>query len=162
MEHNALDDYLKEHLAGSSFGLEHAKHLAEAHEGTPLGNAMAPVAREIEEDRDALLDLMDRLGTGRSRLKEAGAWVAEKGGRPKFAGLTSGDSQLGALLALEAMSLGVEGKRSLWKALKLVADDHPELAATDLAGLHDRAAAQRSVLEEQRDAAAVRAFAGAP
>ena len=76
--------------------------------------------------------------------------------------MTSGDHELGRFLALETMSLGVEGKRSLWTTLQTIAPAHPELAATDLPRLIARAHAQRARLEDERSATAGRAFAVEP
>jgi hypothetical protein len=71
-------------------------------------------------------------------------------GRVKLSGLSSGDQELGRYLTLETMSLGVQGKWSLWTALERVSSRYPELQATDLAGLIARAAAQRDALEAER------------
>ena len=148
MDHDALETYLNDHLAGSTLGLDHAKQLAER---VPV---VVRLAHEIEEDRDALIDLMQRVGASENPVKKATAWVSEKAGRLKFS-----DDELGTYLAIETLSLGVEGKKCLWQALKAVADSHPELAATDLDTLITRASAQRMTLESERVAAAGRAFA---
>lgn len=158
MDHDALDIYLNDHLAGATLGCDHARRLEAVYEGTPFGTVMAQIAMEIEEDRDTLVDLMERLDTPRNAVKAATAWVAEKAGRVKFSGVSSGDRELGNYLALETLSLGVEGKRCLWTALEAIASDYPPLAATDLAGLIARAQAQRAALEEQRLATAQKAF----
>jgi hypothetical protein len=65
------------------------------------------------------------------------------------------------LLQAESLSLGVEGKLCLWRALIEVAPSYPELAAVDLRKLADRALNQRRRLEVVRLAAARRAFATA-
>ena len=159
MDHDALDTYLNDHLAGSTLGVDHARQLQEMTADAPFGVVMARLADEIEEDRDTLVDLMERLGTTRNPIKVAGAWVVEKAGRVKFSGLSSADADLGLYLALETLSLGVEGKHSLWTALARVQNDHPELEKTDLDRLISRATAQRQILEAERFAQAERAFA---
>ncbi len=153
-----LDVYLNDHLAGARFGSDLAGRLAER-----MGGASMPaLAREIEEDRQTLQDLMDRLGTTRNPVKEAATWVAEKVSHVKLSGLTAGHREFGLFMALEALSLGIEGKASLWVALADVADHYPALHDVDLAGLRERAAAQRAVVETERAAAARRAFTGQP
>ena len=87
-----------------------------------------------------------------------GAWVAEKASRVKLTGLTSGDDQLGTFLSIEALSLGVEGKASLWTTLRELRGDHPELLSTDIDDLLQRAQRQRQVLETERIAAARRSL----
>ena len=62
-------------------------------------------------------------------------------------------------MALETLALGVEGKASLWRTLRAVSGEYPELASVDLTGLIHRAEAQRSTLEDERLAAGTRALA---
>jgi len=150
MDHDALNPYLNDHLAGATLGCDHARQLEDMFAETEFGPVMTRLAQEIEEDRDTLVGLMERLDAPRNPVKQAGAWVAEKAGRVKFSGLSSGDKHLGRYMALETMSLGVEGKLSLWKALNVVAGQFPQLQESDLEGLIARAAAQRQALEAQR------------
>jgi len=158
MADKALDVYLNDHLAGAMFGSDLAERLMKDHEGTPLGELMSRLAPEIEEDRQTLLDLMERLGTSRNPVKQATTWLAEKGGRIKFGGVTSGEPDVGTFMAIETLALGVEGKASLWRALQRVADRSPSLQATDLDALLARAEDQRAQLERERIAAAARAL----
>jgi hypothetical protein len=151
-----LDVYLNDHLAGARFGSDLARRLA----GRMSGTSMNALAEEIEEDRDTLQQLMDRLGTTRNPVKEAATWVAEKVSHVKLSGLSVGHQEFGLFMALETLSLGVEGKGALWVALADVADQYPELREFDLVALRERAAAQRRVLEAERAAAARRAFTG--
>ena len=149
-----LDVYLNDHLAGARFGSDLARRLA----GRMDAAAMNAVAEEIEQDRQTLQQLMDRLGSSRNPVKEAATWVAEKVSHVKLSGLTAGHREFGLFMALEALSLGIEGKHSLWVALADVADHYPELRGFDLVALRERAAAQRRVVEAERAAAAPRAF----
>src|SRR4051794_23980219 len=112
MPDRAMDVYLNDHLAGAMLGSDLAGQIRDRHEGEPLGAVMEAVAREIEEDRETLLELMERMGVGRNPLKQATGWLAEKASRVKFSGVVSGEPEHGAFLALESLSLGVEGKRS--------------------------------------------------
>jgi hypothetical protein len=151
-----LDVYLNDHLAGARFGSDLARRLA----GRMDATAMNAVAQDIEEDRQTLQQLMDRLGTSRNPVKQAATWVAEKVSHVKLSGLTAGHREFGLFMALEALSLGIEGKHSLWVALADVADHYPALGEIDLTALRERAAAQRRVVEAERAAAARRAFTG--
>ena len=158
MPDRAMDVYLNDHLAGAMLGSDLAGQIRDRHEGTPLGAAMESIAREIEEDRETLLELMERMGVGRNPVKQVTGWVAEKASRVKFSGVVSGEPEHGAFLALESLSLGVEGKRSLWVALAAVQDRYPALQATSLDVLIERAESQRTTLERERLAAGVRAL----
>lgn len=139
-------------MAGTGLAEQIASHA----DGTPLGDLMTRLAAEIEQDRETLIDLMDRMNTPRNPVKQATAWVGEKASRLKFSGLSSEKDELGLFMSLEAMKLGVAGKLSLWKALAAVADQHQALAATDLDALIERAEAQHDTLERERMAAAIR------
>lgn len=160
MAGKALDVYLNDHLAGATLGTDLARQIEEQNAGTPLGDAMATVAQEVEEDRQTLLDLMERADTSKNPVKQATGWMAEKASRAKFSGLTSGEPELGTFMALESMSLGIEGKLSLWIALKEAAAEHAALASVDLDELIERARSQRSTVERERIAAARQALTG--
>jgi len=158
MPDKALDVYLNDHLAGALLGSQLAGQIRDQSEGSSLGDVMAPIAREIDADRQTLTDLVEQLGTSRNPVKEVTGWLAEKVSRAKFAGATSGDPDFGLFMALETLTLGVEGKLSLWRALKEIAGEHAPLAAADLDGLISRAQSQHQVLERERVAAGRRAL----
>ena len=158
MAQRPIDVYLNDHLAGAAFGADLARRLEARTEGTDFQAEMGWLAAQIEADFDTLTDLMNRLGSTRNPSKQATAWVAEKASRVKLTGLTSGDDELGTFLSIEALSLGVAGKASLWNTLREVRDHYPELLSTDLDELLQRAQHQRQVLETARRAAARRSL----
>lgn len=90
---------------------------------------------------------MGRVGTAPGSLKHVGGWLAEKMSRIKLGSSASGPSDF---LAIETLSLGVEGKACLWRALKDVAPRHPGLVDFDFDHLIERAEHQRSELERER------------
>ena len=159
MAGNAMDVYLNDHLAGAMLGSDLAEQIRDRHQGTPLGDVMASIAAQVEEDRQTLLDLMERMGTSKNPVKQATGWVAEKASRAKFSGIMSREQEHGAFMALESLTLGVEGKKSMWKVLKNLASQYPALASTNLDELVDRAEAQHATLERERLAAGARALA---
>ena len=150
MAERALDIYLNDHLAGATAGADLAERLASRTQATPFGPEMATISREIAEDRQTLEQLMEAVGTTRNPVKQGVAWVAEKASRLHLSGATSGDSALGTFLSLETLSLGVEGKIGLWRALDGVTSRHPAMADTDFAALITRAQRQRAALERER------------
>lgn len=153
-----LGAYLNDHLAGASAGVELAETILQDSEGTPLGSTMAAVLAEIQADRATLVDLMGRLGIARSTMKQAGAAAAEKVGRLRFHPRVTHSEDLTLLMEIEVLSVGIEGKRLLWQALKSIEGSEPELAATDLGRLIDRALRQRQDLEPFRVGMAGTAF----
>ncbi|MEA2177316.1 MAG: hypothetical protein QOG77_613 [Solirubrobacteraceae bacterium] len=153
-----LGIYLNDHLGGSTAGLELAKRIRGESEGTELGAFMQGLVDEIAEDRETLLEFMDAVDAGPSRLKVAGGWITEKLGRLKLNGELIGDSPLSRFVELESLSLGVEGKRLLWIALL---DTRPErFGAERLRELIARAERQRVGIEEHRRKAAREALGG--
>ncbi len=159
MADKALDVYLNDHLAGAMLGSNLAEQIRSHNRGTPLGELMGSLAPQIEEDRQTLIGLMQRIDTSQNPVKQAGAWITEKASRMKFWGLTSGEPELGTFMAVESLALGVLGKLSLWRALAAIADQHPAIASVDLDDLIDRAQNQYDLLERERLAAGKRALA---
>ena len=160
MADNPLDTYLNDHMGGAMLGSELARQILDHTDGTPLGDLMAPIATEIEEDRQALDDLMEALDVSRNPVKQASGWVAEKMSKIKFSGAGSGDAEHGHFMAIESLALGVLGKRSLWAALKTVEGQHEPLQQLDLDGLIERADGQYGALERVRIQAAPGALSG--
>jgi hypothetical protein len=149
-----LPIYLNDHLAGSTVGLELALRTAGENAGTDVGAFLRGLATEIEQDRDTLVQLMQRLGIARSRMKVAAAWTAEKLGRLKPNGQLRGYSPLSRLVELEGLAAGIDGKRALWLALGEIRDRDSRLRDTDFDALAERARLQREGLEPYRLAAA--------
>jgi hypothetical protein len=145
-----LGIYLNDHLAGAIAGWELAKRATKNNKGTPLEGFLSRLATDIDEDRQYLEILMERLGIRKDRLKDTAAWVAEKVGRLKLNGKLFGYSDLSRLVELEGLSLGVEGKLALWRNLSLIRDRHPALAGDRLDELIGRAETQREELERVR------------
>jgi hypothetical protein len=161
MADKAMDVYLNDHLAGAMLGSDLAEQIRSQNQRTPLGELMGVLAPQIEQDRQTLTGLMGRLGSSKNPVKQAGAWVTEKATRVKFAGVSSGEPELGRFMALESLALGVLGKLSLWKTLQQVADQYPAIAEVNLDELVDRAKSQYELLEHERLAAGARALGSA-
>jgi hypothetical protein len=153
-----LGIYLNDHLAGSTAGIELVKRARSENQGTDYGRFLAELTKEIDEDRAAFVEIMDRLGIRRDPAKVAGGWVLEKMGRLKLNGQLHGYSPLSRLVELEGLALGVTGKLAGWKALRLLADGEPALDAAALDGLIERAERQQRGLEEHRLLATREAF----
>jgi len=143
-----LATYLNDHLAGSTVGVELARRARGSNEGSPLGDFLAELAIEIDEDREALKEVMAAVGAGQDRIKVAGAWAGEKVGRLKPNGRLLGYSPLSRVVELEGLRLGVEGKACLWRMLRELGD--PRLDGFDFDALIARAERQRDGLEQRR------------
>ena len=156
----ALAAYLNDHLAGAAAGIELAEKLLDNNQGTELGQVMATLHADISEDRDALKELMRHLDLDRHPVKEAAGWMLEKVSRLRLNPAMTGSAELTRMQEAEALSLGIEGKLSMWLALKEAAATDRRLAVTDYDHLIERARGQRRALEPHRLAAAVASFTG--
>jgi hypothetical protein len=152
--------YLNDHLGGAAYGSDLAKHVAGRSAGTPMHDSLEAVASQIEVDRQTLSDFMDRTDTAKNPIKQAVTWIGEKATRAGLALRSSGEEHFGLFLGLEALTLGVEGKASLWSVLQTLTDRYPELGTLDLPALEARARSQQETIEAARLTAARLAFAG--
>ena len=147
MANDALSTYVEDHLAGATAGLELLEALSAQHQGDPTGALARRLLPEVEDDRRTLEGIARTLDAG-SALKEAGAWIAEKVSRLKLHRDVKG--VLGTFEALEAMTLGVLGKRALWRALAVAAASDARLAGFDFGALAASAERQHALLEDER------------
>lgn len=145
-----LKIYLEDHYAGSTVGIELARRIVDQNDGSAYGDAVKKLAREIEEDREALRQLMSDVGVDPNRIKVAGAWLGEKAGRLKLNGHLVSYSPQSRVVEVEGLELGVTGKLLLWRALRHITDLIPELPPAKLDSLIVRAESQRERLEELR------------
>ena len=153
-----LTNYLNDHLAGSVAALELLDRLIDTYREKPLENFFRNLRDDVGRDQEQLKELMKKLGTEESAVRKAGAWVAEKLSRAKIELSESAEGEVGLLLALEALVLGITGKRSLWRALQAASRTVPQLARLDYAGLEKRAIEQCERVEAKRLEAARTAF----
>jgi hypothetical protein len=146
----ALETYLNDHLAGSAAAVELVERIRSANEGTPLDAFLGGLGAEIEADRGTLGEVMARLGVPRSTPKQIAGKVMETLSRLRLNARVTGSAEVTRLMELESLSLGIEGKAALWRALGQVAASRPELTGFDLAALTTRAVDQRARLEPYR------------
>ena len=152
-----LDSYLNDHLAGSISALELIAHWAEVHKGEPLGSFFVEAEKEIKADQDTLRDVMRTLGVEESKVRQAGAWAAEKVGRARL--IIAGDEpgSLGLVLTLEGLIMGVTGKKLMWRAV--AAAKLPRLNIYNFEQLQRRAEQQVERIEAERISAVRKVFA---
>lgn len=151
---------MNDHLAGSVAGLELAQKLAERNNGTALGTFMTDLAGDIEADQKTLQDLMERLDVDKQGAKQVATWLAEKATRLRFTRAVTGSAELSRLFELEMLSMGIHGKRALWRALGATRGGHADLKGldSDFDALARRAEDQLERLEPHRVEAAAAAF----
>src|SRR5262249_29666196 len=147
---------LNDHLGGATAGVDLAEHMAKTETGARAAE-LSHLAREIREDREALLALMAALEVPVRRYKIATGWLAEKAGRLKLNGRLLTRSPMSTLREVEMLRAGGQGKLAGWQALGVHATAH-QLYSNQLDQLIARANDQLQKLEELRREAAADAF----
>ncbi|MCU1294295.1 MAG: hypothetical protein JWP08_3145, partial [Bryobacterales bacterium] len=79
-----LATYLHDHLAGSNFAIDLLRSMRDHYPNESLGQLASTVLLEVEEDRETLRRIVERVGKGYPDLKEAAAWILEKTSRLKL------------------------------------------------------------------------------
>lgn len=160
MSDENISTYLNDHLAGSVVALELLEHLEATHTGKPpLSDFFRNLRADIAADREELEVLMKRLKVSQSLTRKASAWFGEKFTELKLRFDDSDDGSLSLFESLEALSLGIEGKRSLWIALAAAAQQSSALQMLDYDRLTHRAQEQRDRVETMRIETARKALA---
>ena len=153
-----LQIYLNDHLGGATAGCELARRALSNNEGTDLGTFLRQLVIDLEEDKATLEELIERLELKKSVFKQSAGWMAEKAGRLKLNGQITGYSNLSRLLELEGLTIGIQGKLSLWENLKTIVDHDSRLATFDLDRMIERARSQQIGVEQYKTAAAATAL----
>ena len=136
-----------------------ARRCERENRGNDYGRLIGEIAREIEEDQAALVEVMDRVGVRRKQARLAIARVTELGMRLKPNGRLIGYSPLSRVIELEGLTIGITGKLELWRSMAAL-EDGPGTAGFDFERLAARAEDQRDRVEDLRVRAAREAFSG--
>jgi hypothetical protein len=117
----AFVTYLRDHLAGADTAIQVVQGLTDAYRGIPEGALFESLYHEFREDRGVAI-LSELRYTSRSTKRLAGR--ATGNALRVVAGGAPGDLSL--FRTLEALAIGVQGKRCLWRAAQaLVGLPHP-------------------------------------
>lgn len=143
-----LVTYLEDHKAGAGLAIDLLQAMRAQRDDESLSQFAESILLEVETDEKTLQNLAKAIGTGSNVLKEAAAWVGEKASRVKLGAGSSGDFE--TFEALEFLSLGIQGKLSLWHALQVVAQSDSRLNGLDFDRLIARAETQYAKVEERR------------
>ena len=120
-----------------------------------MGSSFRGLSRELEEDRSVVRSLLMQLGASQRSIKRAAADAsgvvlsATAGGEP-------GDLSL--LRTLEALAIGVQGKRCMWRALQNLPSSPSTINGLTFVELEAKAIRQWEAIEERRRALVERTF----
>jgi hypothetical protein len=145
--------YLEDHLAGSEAGLSIARRLRRRHAGSEVGASMEDLIDDIGSDQQVLRETIavlrgsvaapSVLSRAVGAATSVAAWVRR-----------SLPQRVPSLLEdLEALAIGVWGKRLLWGALARQATVDPRLEGFPFEVLAARAEEQERLLLRLRDEA---------
>jgi hypothetical protein len=148
--------YINDHIAGSVAALELIDHLIETYAGQPLESFLIDLRRDVQADQEVLKQLLGNAEQEESFPRKLAAWVTERFARSKIKLAGEQIGGLGLIQAFEILALGIRGKQLLWRAL--ATSSWRSLQDVDLARLEQRAIEQQERLEENRLAAARKAF----
>ncbi len=152
MKNSRFACYLQDHLAGSAAAITLMGTLEQRNSGYAVSNFLHLLRKEIESERKQLEMVAAKFPLVGGTPRKVVAWVGEKSLELKLSFDGSGDRKFQLFEGLEAISLGIAGKRLLWRVLWREAEQNPLLAGVGLnyPRLTERAVAQRKELEPYR------------
>jgi hypothetical protein len=143
-----LGIYLKDHLGGAQVAVHLLEAMCNQHEEELYREFASRLLPDIQSDDETLRNIIATIDDEPSGIKNAGGWLLEKLTRLKLG--HTGSVGLEMFESLEMLSLGITGKRSLWKALQVVAKEDIRLREYDFETLLQRAEDQFQTVERER------------
>jgi len=123
IDRGLLSLYLSDHLSGATAGVDRIKRMAKRYSDTPLAPELATLVEEIEQDRQVLVEVINRLGLHRRFYRQVLAAFGEHATRLKFNRRLLTRSPMSELLELELMRGAVTAKLAGWEVLTALAPD---------------------------------------
>ena len=148
-QRRALIAYLRDHLGGADMAIRVVHRLGSTNRGTEDGPLFRRLSKEFEEDHSVVRTLLTHLGASGRSIKRAAGFASgavlsvPAGGEP-------GD--LALLRTLEALAIGVQGKRCMWRALQSLRIGPSTVDGMDFVELEAKAVRQWEAIEECRRA----------
>ena len=148
-QRRALIAYLRDHLSGADVAIRVVHRLGSTNRGTEDGTLFRRLSKEFEEDHSVVRTLLTHLGASGRSIKRAAGFASgavlsvPAGGEP-------GDLSL--LRTLEALAIGVQGKRCMWRALQNLRTVPSSVDGMTFAELEAKAIRQWEAIEERRRA----------
>ena len=157
--HSDLGDYLREHLSGADAAIHVVDRLRHAHDRADERVLFARLFDEFQEERQVLHALVTRLGESPQSVKRLAGKVA---GSIVETVVRTHDDDLSLFRTLEALAIGVQGKRCLWRSLQSLDPPMRAPGYRNFAELESMAVRQWEVIEQRRRALASETFTWSP
>jgi hypothetical protein len=140
--------YLNDHLGGAEVAVQVLEAMRNQHDDPRFREFAAGLLPEIQADHAKLRSIAEKIGPGPSAIKQAGGWLLEKLARFKLG--HTGSSNFEMFESLEFLAVGIQGKRCLWKALKVASRLDSRLQEYDFEALDRRAQQQYDKVDRER------------
>lgn len=148
MNDEMLHAYLQHHWAGASAGVAMFRRVGRSHSDTDVAARVRRLATEVNDDREALRQIIVATGATPSRIGATTGRAVEFAGRFKPNGRLVRRSPLSDLFELEALRDAVAAKRAGWQLLGAATEDDVRVDRPQLEELIRRADDQLARLED--------------
>jgi hypothetical protein len=152
----AFAAYLRDHLTGADAAIRMVERLREAKRGSLEGALFASLYDQFCEERAVVEALLAALGASPVSMKRLA-------GRAAGAALKTADDgeprDLSLFRRLEALAIGVQGKRCLWRAAQALPSSLPAPGRRTFRELEADAVSQWEAIEQYRLSTVPRTFA---
>ena len=153
---SAFGAYLHDHLTGADAAIQMVRRLREAHRGTPEGRLFASLYEQFREDRADVEALLADVRAPRLSIKRIAGRATGTALQVVSGG---GPGDLSLFRTIEALAIGVQGKRCLWRAAQRLATYPPAPGRRSFVELEEAAVSQWEQIERYRNALVPRTFA---
>jgi hypothetical protein len=142
----ALIAYLREHLSGADAAIQVVDHLRRVEAGVDERHLFASLYEELKSDRDFVDALLPRLGASSRSVKR----VAGQASGSLLKLMAGGErGELSLFRTLEALAVGIQAKRCMWRALLTLLPSQT-VAGRTFAELENAAVRQWEMVEQRR------------
>jgi hypothetical protein len=154
-QRRALIAYLRDHLSGADVAIRVVHRLGSTNRDPEDGTLFRRLSREFEEDHSIVRSLLTHLGASGRSIKRAAGFAS---GAVLSVGAGGEAGDLSLLRTLEALAIGVQGKRCMWRALQDLRTAPSSGDGMNFVELEAKAIRQWEAIEERRRALVARTF----
>ena len=112
----SLVTYLNDHLTGAQIAVQLLESMRKQNDDQKFRQFARVLRPEIQVDDQTLRHIAEKIGSGPGGINQAGGLFLEKAARLKLR--HTGSKSFELFQSIELLALGVQGKLSLWRALR--------------------------------------------
>ena len=147
--------YLRDHLAGADTAIQMVHGLSDAYRGGPEGALFESLYEQFREDRGVVEGILAELGYASRSAKRLAGRAAGSALRVVAGGAPG---NLSLFRTLEALAIGVQGKRCLWRAAQALSSLPHSPGGRSFVELEADAVRQWETIERHRRSLVARTF----